>query len=307
MNFDPHPNKRAQEIIFSRKKTLSLHPVAYFANIPVKSTQIHRHFGMVLDSNLSYEHYIQSILNKVDTTIGLLRKFQLILPRHSLITVYKTFIRPHLDYGDAIHDRAFNESTDQRLQSIQYNSAIAIAGAIRGTSSEKLFQELGLEALKSRRLFRKLYLFYKILQSKSSSYLFKSIPENNNPYASKSALNNQVPFFKAKTDFLKNCFFPAVITEWNKLDISIRNSSLYHIFKNLILKFIRPEPNRISSTQNFEDLKLLTRMRIGLSHLTEHKSRHNFQEYLNPSCSCGQEIQAASHVLLLCLNYCCTT
>ena len=54
----------------------------------------------MFDSNLSYEHLIKSILNKVNETIGLLRKFQLILPRHFLITIYKTFIRPQLDYGD---------------------------------------------------------------------------------------------------------------------------------------------------------------------------------------------------------------
>ena len=302
MNFNSDPNKQAQEIIFSRKKTASLHPVVYFDNKPVKSSQIHKHLGMILDSNLSYEHHIKSILNKVNKTIGLLRKFQLILPRHSLITIYKTFIRPHLDYGDVIYDRAFNESFHQRLESIQYNAAIVITGTIRGTSSEKLFQELGLETLKSRRWFRKLYLFYKMLHSKSPSYLFNLIPENNNLYASRSALNNQIPFFNVKTNFFKNFFFPAVITEWNKLDISIRNSSSCHIFKNLILKFIRPEPHRISSTQNFEGLKLLTRMRLDLCHLALHKFKHNFQDCLNLICSCGQEIETTSHFLLHCLN-----
>ena len=127
----------------------------------------------MLVSNLSYEHHIKSILNKVNKTIGLLRKFQLILPRYSLITIYKTFIRPHLDYGDVIYDHAFNESFHQRLASIQYNAAIAITGAIRRTSPEKLFQKLELENLKSRRWFRKLYLFYKTFHSKSPGYLFK--------------------------------------------------------------------------------------------------------------------------------------
>ena len=53
MNFNPDPNKQAQEIIFSRKKTASLHPVVYFDKKPVKSTQIQKHLGMMLDSNLS--------------------------------------------------------------------------------------------------------------------------------------------------------------------------------------------------------------------------------------------------------------
>ena len=61
MNFNPDPNKQAQEIIFSRKKTTSLHPVVYFYNKPVKSSQIQKYLGMILDSNLSYEHLIKSI------------------------------------------------------------------------------------------------------------------------------------------------------------------------------------------------------------------------------------------------------
>ena len=181
--------------------TASLHPVLCFDNKPVKSTQIHKHLEVMLHSNLSYEHHIKSILNKVNKTVGLLRKFQSILPRHSLLTIYKTFIRPHLHYGDVIYDRAFNEPFYQRLESIQYNATIVITGTIRGTSPEKLFQELELETLKLRRWFRKLYLFYKIFHSKSFSYLFKLIPENKNLYASRSAFNNQIPCFNVKTNF----------------------------------------------------------------------------------------------------------
>ena len=54
---------------------------------------------MMPDSNLSYEYHIKSILNKVNKRIGLLRKLQLILSRHSLIAIYKTFVTPHLEYG----------------------------------------------------------------------------------------------------------------------------------------------------------------------------------------------------------------
>ena len=126
-----------------------LHSVRHFDNRPAKSTLIHKHLRMMLDSNLNYEHHIKSILNKVNKTIGLWRKFQLILPVHSLITIYKTFIRPYLDYGDAIYEFAFNIPFHQRLESIQYNAAISITGAIRGRSSmKKLFQELELETLK---------------------------------------------------------------------------------------------------------------------------------------------------------------
>ena len=98
-------------------------------------------------------------VKKISKTVGLLRKFQGILPRTSLITIYKLFARPHLDYGDIIYDQTFNESFHQRIESIKHNAAVAITGVIRGTSSEKLYQELGLESLRSRRYLRELCLF----------------------------------------------------------------------------------------------------------------------------------------------------
>ena len=94
----------------------------------------------MLNSNPSYEYYIKSILNKVNNAIGFLTKFKLIL------TIYKTFIRSHLEYGDVIYNRAFIESIHQLNQ---YNAAIAITGVIRWTSLEKLFKEIRLEILKS--------------------------------------------------------------------------------------------------------------------------------------------------------------
>ena len=82
------------------------------------------------------------------------------LPRATLITFYKAFARAHLDYGDILYDQAFNISFHDRLESAQYNACLATAGAIRGTSKEKLYQELVLESLRLRRWYRKLCFFY---------------------------------------------------------------------------------------------------------------------------------------------------
>ena len=61
------------------------------------------------------------------------------------MTIYKSFIRSHLDYGDVGYNRASNALFHQSLESLQYSVEISMTGAVRGTSSEKLFQELGLE------------------------------------------------------------------------------------------------------------------------------------------------------------------
>ena len=69
------------------------------------------------------------------------------LPRPVLMTMYKAFVRPYLDYGDINYDEVYNETFHQKLESIQYNSCLALSGAIRGSSREKRYHELGLESL----------------------------------------------------------------------------------------------------------------------------------------------------------------
>ena len=88
----------------------------------------------------------------------LLRKFQPILPWTSLLTIYKIFIRSRLEYADIIFEQAYNAAFHYKLESLQYNTCFAITDAIRVTSTEKLYQELGLESLKSRRWFNLLFL-----------------------------------------------------------------------------------------------------------------------------------------------------
>ena len=62
-----------------------------------------------------------------------------------------------------------------------------------------------------------------------------------------------------------------------------------------MLKFIRTIPDSVFSVADIYGIKLLTRLRVGLSHLREHKLRHNFQDTINPLCSCSLEIESTSH------------
>ena len=75
--------------------------------------------------------------------IALIRKLRFFLPRSALLTIYKSYIRPHFDYGDIIYDQAFNNTFHQNLESLQYNAALAITGAIKCSSKQKFYQELG--------------------------------------------------------------------------------------------------------------------------------------------------------------------
>ena len=185
---------------------------------------------MFLDLKLSFDEHIQCILIRTRKIIGLIRKLQPIIPRAALLTIYKSFLRPHLDYGDVIYDRAFNESFQNKLESVQYNAALAITGAIRGSSREKLYQELGLESLKSWWWYWKLCLFFKLKKNKHPSYLFDMIPKVLSTRTTRN--HNNIPLFNVKHEYFQNPFFPSTVIEWNKLDNNIQILELVSDFKN---------------------------------------------------------------------------
>ena len=102
------------------------------------------------DIKLYSKQHIQWILNKTHKITRSIRKLQPIILRRALLTIFTSFLTPPLDYWDIMYDHTFNEAfQDKLLESVQYNAPLAIKGAIRSSSREKLCQELGLEILKS--------------------------------------------------------------------------------------------------------------------------------------------------------------
>ena len=73
----------------------------------VKSSSTHKHLRIEFDTKLDFSLNLKNVQNKVNKTIGLLRKLQDTAPRTSLITIFKSLISPHLDYGDIIYDREY--------------------------------------------------------------------------------------------------------------------------------------------------------------------------------------------------------
>ena len=74
-------------------------------------------------------------------------------------------------------------------------------------------------------------------------------------------------------------------------------------FKNSKLKFIRPSPNSLFNVSDSLGIKLLTGLRLDLSHLREHKFNHNFQDTINLLCSCSLESESTAHFFLHCQNF----
>ena len=134
-----------------------------------------------------------------------MKKLSGVLPRHSLSSLYKSFIRPHLDHADITYDQPSHLNLCNKIETCQYNAALAITGAIRGSSKERQQEEIGFEYLSSRRWLRKVCTFYRIVRNKSPGFLFKYILPGDRTYLTWNSNNKQI---FCRSEYFANSFFP---------------------------------------------------------------------------------------------------
>ena len=144
---------------------------------------------------------------------------------------------------------------------------------------------------------RRLCLLYKVLSNKFPKYINELMPPIRHSFRNNLS---QFTSFSCRTEYFKNLFFPCVVNDWNKLDPKIRNSTSNLIFRNALINFIGPSENKIFNIHDKVGIKLLTRLRLGFSHLHEHKFRHNFADTLNPLYPCSIEPERTMQFFLCC-------
>ena len=135
--FNPDLNKQAQEATFRRKLNKPVHPNLTFNNSQVGETESQKYLGLILDNKQNLNKHLKDVFDKILKTIGLILKLQLNLSRFSWLTISKTFVRSHIDYGERIYDKTNNVSFHRKLKSIKYFSCLTITGTTGGTSYEK--------------------------------------------------------------------------------------------------------------------------------------------------------------------------
>ena len=239
MQFNPDPNKQANEVIFSQKtcsNNLS-HPPISFNNNGISKCSHQKHLGIVLDSKLNFNAHVDQKIKKFNRILGLIRQLSINLMQNALLTIYKSFGRPHLDYGDILHDKRNNENFQNKLEKVQYNRAcLAITGAIQGTSRTKLYDELGLHSLIKRCWCNKLIFFLQTSKWSILDYPYSCLdfPSQINYFLRSIQLLLLNPLCQEQNP--SNPFSPYYINEWNNLTVEIRNPKSVSAFKKLDTK-----------------------------------------------------------------------
>ena len=128
--------------MFSHENNLNQNILNLFNKTPVAYSSSQKHLVIILEEKLGFTNHIKVKIQKAGIGINVIKSLNNTLPQQALLTIYKSFIRPHLDYSDVMYDQPNNESLCQTIESVQYEAALAITGTIKGTSQAKLYKEL---------------------------------------------------------------------------------------------------------------------------------------------------------------------
>ena len=118
MMFNPDLTKQAQEVIFSRKTVKPFHPQVFLNEVPVERSHSQKHLGLHLDQKLDFSKHINEKISKAQKGISVIKKLYNILPRNALLTIYKSFVRLHLDYGNIVYDQPNNQSFSNKIEAV---------------------------------------------------------------------------------------------------------------------------------------------------------------------------------------------
>ena len=282
MSFNPDPTKQAEEILFSVKRKSPDHPPLFFNGIEVKRVPSHKHLGLIFDPKLNFSTHINEISATARKGAGLIKHLRPYLPVKSLDQIYKMHVRSHLDYCDFIfHLPALKSNPSQdvnlnylmdSLESLQYQAALAVTGAWKGTSRDKIYEQLGWESLHNRREFRRLTQFYKIMNNLTPAYLKEPVP-NPQTHLFGPRSTNVLPQIPCRNDRYKNSFYPDAIEKWNNIGVEFRSIDKLSNFKSSILQVIRPPKKEIFNIHNPDGINRIFQLRVGLSPLKSHKKK----------------------------------
>ena len=207
------------------------------------------------------------------------------------------YVRPHLDFCDVVYhspkipsvfDSSFRlTNLMDQIESIQYQAALAVTGTWKGTSLNKIYDELGWEPLTDRRWFRRLAQFFKIYNGYTPDYLKYCLPAHRTNLQCTRSVNEFREMRCRTTSYMKS-FFSHSVKIWNDLAVEFKQVPSLSIFKSKIIKHIRPLKRTVYGIYDPIGVKRL----FQLSPLVEHKKRHK--------CRCKIQVENTEHFLLNC-------
>ena len=290
---------KTEALLFSRKLNRPQHPPLYMQKHLNSEVDVHKHLGFYFTNDCTWHNHINYIKEKAWHRLSIMRKLKFKLDRKSLETIYLTFIRPLLEYGDVIFDNC-TQYEKQELDKIQNEAARIATGTTKLVSLATLYNEICWETLELRRYNHTLTLFYKMMHNITPLYLSSLVPQSVSNLSRYNLRNsNDLQTNDARTNQFYNSFLPSSVRAWNNLSVEAKQCESVNSFKCLLQKEKKAVPKHYYTGCRKGQI-LLTRLRTNCSSLNFDLFVKNISD--SPLCLCGS-IENAQHFFFHCTMY----
>ena len=289
-------------MLFRSGRGTSDFPPIKLGTSSLKQVDFHCHLGLNLQSDLSWDRHVSSIIAKANKRLGLLKQFKYNASRSALEKCYFAFIRPLLEYGDILFDSCTNELSD-KLESVQLEAARLVTGAKRYTSHQALYNELGWVTLEKRRKMHKLQKMYCIYKEACPTYLSGIINDLRpvHTYGTRGSHLFYLNLPLMHKELYKRSFVPSSVNLWNGLQPALKASKSLVSFKskvrNLHSRIATYFPHALSRKEEV----ILSQLRLGFSDLNFHLFSKGCVD--SAQCSCSLGVETIEHYFLVCPQY----
>ena len=155
-------NPTKTECMTSAKRTKQQHPDLFYDGKNIHEVSHHTHLGVTLSSNLSWRKHILNFYGKASKRLNVLKGHKYKVGRDTLRALYKSLVRPLMDYADVVWNGCSDTESD--LDFVQCEAEKIVTGAMKGTSRQFLMSELEWEELKTRRFVQLSTCFLRTLR-----------------------------------------------------------------------------------------------------------------------------------------------
>lgn len=194
----------------------------------LESMSCYKYLGVKFTSDLSWHTQVTYITNNADYTLGYLQRNFSRAPSTLKLTLYKTLVRPNVEYASAVWDPG-TSTLIQTIESVQNrNARFILSDYTRTFSASSMKADLGLPLLCTCRKLSRLVLFYNIFHNPQLKQDLLSKPH----YISHRCDHPHkvhIPF--SRTKFFHDSFIPITLNNRNHLPTSIAQMTNVSAFK----------------------------------------------------------------------------
>ena len=297
------------KILFNPQKTVSItFTNKHLNNVPnlkMDNTEIleeksHKHLGCIFQDSGKWRLHIEELTTKCAKKIDVLRSLRFQLDRNALEQLYKSFIRPSMEYASSVWTNCSIEQKTE-IEKLQLHASRIITGAIKGTRHSALYNECDLITTHERRRRKNLITYYKVHHRLCPSYLQDIKPPLVNETTHYNLRNkNDVKTINTRTSLYQNSFIPATSKIWNSLPDDTKYIGGLNEFKKDLTKDDKKTPKYHHKGKRRYQI-LMARLRMKCSKLNSHLFEMKIIN--DPTCSCGHEVEDEYHYFFHCPQY----